>query len=74
MLKVDTIWAFIATDVQHNEECILTLNLIGNFFPAVTTKESLLDKMRPLVDVKVKQGLKVKLVKFTNMEVIEEIT
>jgi len=66
------IWAFISIDGEGNKGiCAMELN--NQFFPMVTSRERLLPLMeedaKKIADVSYK---KIKLVKFSNVEVVKE--
>ena len=74
MPRIDAVWAFLAVDKETGNEGVCGVRSIeGQWLPAIGADlkrvESLKPAVRTLADV---HGVKIRLVKFSQREVIEE--
>jgi len=69
---ITELWAWLSIDDKGNEG-IVAFELSNKTWMSVTSKRRIAEKMRPFVqEVVERSGLRVRLVKFTTKEVVEE--
>lgn len=72
--EIQTLYAFLSYDGQGEGICAHVIAPLGST-PLITAREKLVNAMRPMAqDAARRTGKKVRLVKFTVREVVEEIT
>lgn len=75
MPKIESIWAYVSVDADDGNEgvCAVTFGN-GITIPLIAADPARLDSIRPLaMDLAAKTGMKIRLVRFTSREEIEEI-
>lgn len=75
-VPVTEIYAFVAVHAEGDESIAAAGMSDGTWLPLVTTKPELVERMRPLARQLlggIASGKKIKLIKLTNVEVLEEL-
>lgn len=71
---IDQLWVFLSVD-EHGHEGICSMPLNGANWAMVTSKPEVLAKMRPAAkEISKRVGKPVRLVRFTQREIVETIT
>jgi len=74
MPRIDEMYAFIAEDTGPDDEGIVGFTVGNNWIPMVGGDMARIESLKPIAAlVSARTGQKIKIVKFTNREEIEEI-
>jgi hypothetical protein len=74
MPKITAVWAVVSVDPADGNEGVAAAEVAGIMMPLIAADEKRLDMIIPIAKaIKASTGIKLKLVKFTTREEVEEI-
>ena len=73
MKKIDAVWMFVAIDEDGYERKLSSM-VNGLLYPLMTTNKTILDPLKKLAQENIRKGdVELRLLKFTNGELVETI-
>jgi hypothetical protein len=74
MPRIESVWAFVSVDPEDDNEGICSMMWGGSLLPMIASDKTRVEQLKPIArDLKHYTGMRIKLVKFTVREEIEEI-